>query len=69
MISAIGKKLKEINDMGVTIIKHPGSDLIELWINNVFICQAQNMYINHHIEDVAGVETYYPEEDIELKNY
>lgn len=62
MVSNTGKKLKEIINMDPTIIKHPGSNLTELWINNVFICQGDNLYINFNIEDQAHIETYYPED-------
>ncbi len=67
MDSKTGKKFDEIINMGVTVVKHKGSALSEIWINNVFIAQGDYMYINHYIEDQAAVEVLYPED--EAKTY
>lgn len=52
---------QDLIKMGITIIKRPGTMCVELWINDIFIAQADYMYINQHLEDKAKIVNLTPE--------
>lgn len=63
MNTVIEEKIEELKKMGIVIIHRPGSKLIELWINNIFVAQGDDMYINSYLEQEAIHENTLPEDE------